>query len=226
MGQAYVQSLLQLIERANPTVRFPHLEGRSQRLLSPSMRVQLRASPPAPGGLNRPASYPATRGDQAHALSLAVKGGKVRLSLQLIKGANERLLPESQCRFRPGRSAVDIMFVVRRLQELGRKEGVPLYTCFVDLQKAYDSVDRYLLWDVLARFGVPPVIVDIDHQFHDGMRACVRLDVERVSKWLEVGQGLHQGCVLTPILFNIFFTAVLNTAKERVQADPRLKPIL
>ena len=74
---------------------------------------------------------------------------------------HERLLPESQCGFRPGRSTVDMMFVVHRLQELGRKEGVPLYTCFVDLQKAYDSVDRSLLWVVLARFGVPPVMVTI-----------------------------------------------------------------
>ena len=74
------------------------------------------------------------------------------------------------------------MFVVRRLQELGRKEDVPLYTCFVDLQKEYDSVDRSLLWVVLARFGVPPVMVDIVRQFHDGMRALLRLDEERVSE--------------------------------------------
>ena len=46
-----------------------------------------------------------------------------------------------------------MMFVVGRLQELGRKEGVPLYTCIVDLQKAYDSVDRYLLWIVLHDLG-------------------------------------------------------------------------
>ena len=76
------------------------------------------------------------------------------------------------------------MFVVRRLHELGRKEGVPIYTCFVDLQKAYDSVDHSLLWVVLARFGAPPVMVDIVRQFHDGMRACVRLDGGRVSEWL------------------------------------------
>ena len=87
----------------------------------------------------------------------------------------ERLLPESQCGFRPGRSTVDMIFVVRLLQELWRKEGVPLYTCFVDLQKAYESVDRSLLWVVLARFGVPPVMVDIVRQFHDEMRLCVRL---------------------------------------------------
>ena len=49
------------------------------------------------------------------------------------------------------------------------------------------------------------------------MRACVRLDGVRVSGCFEVGQGLHQGCVLAPILFNIFFTAVLNTTEERLR---------
>ena len=48
-----------------------------------------------------------------------------------------------------------MLFVVRRLQELGRARKIPLYMCFIDLQKAYDSVDRELLWEVFARFGVP-----------------------------------------------------------------------
>ena len=62
------------------------------------------------------------------------------------------ILPEEQCGFRPGRSTVCMLFVVRRLQELGRRRRIPLYMCFIDLQKkAYDSVDRELLWKVLAR---------------------------------------------------------------------------
>ena len=88
----------------------------------------------------------------------------------------------------------------------------------MDLQKAHDSVDRSLLWVIFARFGVPPVMVDIVGQFHDGMRAFVRLDGGRVSEWFEVGQGLRQGCVLASILFNIFFIAVLNTTEERLRA--------
>ena len=55
------------------------------------------------------------------------------------------LLPEEQCGFRPHRSTMDMMFVVRRLQEIGRKARVSLFMCFRDLQEAYDTVDRTLL---------------------------------------------------------------------------------
>ena len=43
-----------------------------------------------------------------------------------------------------------------QLQELGRKARVPLFLCSVNLQKAYDSIGHILLWQVLARFVVPP----------------------------------------------------------------------
>ena len=69
-----------------------------------------------------------------------------------------------------------MMFVVRRLQEVGRKAGVSLHMCFIDLQKAYDTVDRTLLWQVLTRIGVPPQMIAVIRQFHDGMRACVQPD--------------------------------------------------
>ena len=62
------------------------------------------------------------------------------------------ILPEEQNGFRPNRSTTDMMFVNRRLQVLARKKRVPLYLCFIDLTKAYDSVDRTLLWTV------PPVL--------------------------------------------------------------------
>ena len=113
------------------------------------------------------------------------------------------------------------MFAVRRLQELGRKARVPLFMCFIDLQKAYwyDSVDRVLLWQVRARFGVPPQMIEVIRQFHDGMRACVRNKDGQCSEWFEVAQGLRQGCVLSPPLLNVFFAAILLVALERFGKD-------
>ena len=67
-------------------------------------------------------------------------------------------------RISTNRSTTDMMFVVRRLQEIGWYAGVSLFVCFIDLidlQKAYDTVDSTLLWQVLTRTGVPPQMIAV-----------------------------------------------------------------
>ena len=112
--------------------------------------------------------------------------------------------------FRLDRATTDMIIVVRRLQEFGRKAGVYFFMRFIDLHKAYDTVGRTLLWQVLTRIGVPPQMIAVIHQVHGWMRACVRPDDGVCSDWFEVKQGLRQGYVLSPLLFNIFFAAVLT----------------
>ena len=99
-----------------------------------------------------------------------------------------------------------MIFVIRRLQELARKKRIPLYVCFIDLNKAYDSVDR-TLWTAIVRRGVPQNMISVIRQFYDGMRACVQLDDRVCSGRFAVEQGLRQGRVLAPLLFNILFAA-------------------
>ena len=129
------------------------------------------------------------------------------------------ILPEEQSGFQPNRSTIDIMFVIRRLQELAGKKQIPVYVCFIDLTKAYDSVDQTFLWTVLTRYGVPQNMILVIRQFYDGMLACVRLDDRVSSEWFSVDQGLRQGCVLAPLLFNIFFAAVINVFYTRFKAE-------
>ena len=152
-------------------------------------------------------------------ISLVAHAGKILLKIIARRFSEyyERMgiLPEEQSGFRPNRSTTDVMFMIRGLQKLVRKKRIPVYVCFIDLTKAYDFVDRTLLWTVLARFGVPHNMISVIRQFHDGMRACVRLDDRVCSGWFAVKQGLRHGCVLAPLLFNIFFVAVMNVAYTR-----------
>ena len=127
---------------------------------------------------------------------------------QLLQGQEDT--PRRAVRFSP--SAFDNRHAVRRAPTARTRmsEENPLYMCFIDLQKAYDSVDRELLWVVLARFGVPEKMSTVIRQFHDGMRARVRTDDGEHSKWFDVTQGLRHRCVLSPRLINIFFAAVTH----------------
>ena len=49
---------------------------------------------------------------------------------------------------------------------------------------------------------MPPQMIRVIRQFHDGMRACVRNDGGVCSEWFEVARGLRQGCELAPLLFS------------------------
>ena len=106
--------------------------------------------------------------------------------------------PEEQCGFRPQRSTVDMRFVVRRLQVLTRKKDTTLGMCFIDVTKAFSLTPSTALsrWTVLTRFGIPPRMLAVIRQFHDGLRACGRLDDGECSNIFDGEQSLRQGRVL------------------------------
>ena len=111
-------------------------------------------------------------------ISLVAHAGKILLKI-IPRRLSEYcecvgILPEEQSGFRPNRPTTDMMFVVSRLQELARKKRIPLYACFIDLTKAYDSVDRTLLWTVFACFGVPQNMISsfVTSTIACGRRGC------------------------------------------------------
>ncbi|CAB1110695.1 unnamed protein product [Ectocarpus sp. CCAP 1310/34] len=159
-------------------------------------------------------------------ISLVAHAGKVLLKVVATRLSHycerEGILPEEQSGFRPHRSTLDMLFAIQRLHELARKKSTAVFACFVDLTKAYDSVDRDLLWDVLERFGVPPKMLAVIRHFHEGMRARVRTDDGQYSEWFDVGQGLRQGCNLAPLLFNLFSAAMRMVAVTEFDKDPKV----
>ena len=62
--------------------------------------------------------------------------------------------------------------------------------------------------------------MNLIRQFHEGMRARVRTDDGERSEWFDVTELLRQGCVLSPLIFNIFFAAVTHAVVVRVSEDP------
>ncbi len=125
-----------------------------------------------------------------------------RLTVHLEQG----LLPESQCGFR--KEQVDMIFTAQQLQEKCQEQNVDLYTTFVGLTKAFDTIIREGLCKIMSKFGCPERFICIVRQFHEGMQACVLHDGD-LSAPFPVTNRVKQGCVLAPKLFSMMFSAML-----------------
>ena len=153
--------------------------------------------------------------DNHRGISLLCIAGKIlaRLLLnRLIKHIEEiGLIPESQCGFRPMRGTADMVFALRQLQEKCSLQCQDLYLLFIDLTKAFDTVNREGLWRILEKAGCPKHFVNIICSFHDNMKVSVSEGGEK-SPLFDVTSGTKQGCVLAPTLFSIFFSMMLLVA--------------
>ena len=78
-----------------------------------------------------------------------------RVVLMRLQKIADRVYPESQCGFRAERSTTDMVFSLRQLQEKCREQHVGLYQVFIDLTKAFDTVNRSALWQILRKLGCP-----------------------------------------------------------------------
>nr|VZI51190.1 unnamed protein product [Spirometra erinaceieuropaei] len=96
-----------------------------------------------------------------------------------------------------------------QLQEKCQEMRTHLYSTFVDLTKALDTVNRGGLWKIMQKFGCPERLTQMVCQLHGGMMARVT-DDGVVSEALAVSSGVKQGCVLSPTLFSFMFSAMLD----------------
>jgi hypothetical protein len=157
-------------------------------------------------------------------ISLLSTAGKImtRIIVNRTVMALESMLPEAQCGFRRNRSTVDMMYSARQIQEKCIEQNRPLYWCFVDLTKAYDTVHRGGLWIVLRKLGMPQKILGIIRGFHEGMNATLLLSGNESEKF-NIKNGLRQGCVLAPNAFLLYLTAVLTEAFGDLQDSDEFK---
>lgn len=88
----------------------------------------------------------------------------------------------------------------------------------MDLRKAYDSVPRLALWQVLRKYGIPPTLISIIKSLHEGMQAEVRVGTA-ITDRIDICNGLQQGCVLAPTLFNLYFNAVVQDWKSHCHQE-------
>ena len=100
-------------------------------------------------------------------------------------------------------------------QESSRKN---IYFCFIDYAKALDCVDHSKLWKILKEMEIPDHLTCLLRNLYAGQEATVRTG-HRTTDWFQIGKGVHQGCILSPCLFNLYVEYIMRSAGlEEAQA--------
>ena len=86
-----------------------------------------------------------------------------------------------------------------------------IYFCFIDYAKAFDSVDHNTLWKILKDTEIPDHLSFLLRNLYAGQEATARTG-RAATDWFQMGKGVHQGCILSPCLFNLYAEYIMRNA--------------
>ena len=120
---------------------------------------------------------------------------------------------DAQFGFMPGKGTIDALFLVRRLQEEHRAKDKKMYMCFVDLEKAFDRVPRRVMEWATRNKSLPKILAKAVMSLYERAETKVRVE-SGVSEDISVKVGVHQGSVLSRLLFAILIDKVTKNARK------------
>ncbi len=131
-------------------------------------------------------------------------------------------LPDVQAGFRKGRGTRNQIANIRWIMEKAREFQKNIYFCFIDYAKAFDCVDHNKLWKILKEMGIPDHLTCLLRNLYAGQEATVRTG-HGTTDWFQIGKGVHQGCILSPCLFNFYAEYIMrNAGLEEAQAGIKI----
>ena len=100
---------------------------------------------------------------------------------------------------------VNIHWIIEKAGESQKN----IYFCFIDYAKAFDCVDYNKLWKILKEMGIPDHLTCLLRNLYTGQEATVRTG-HGTTDWFQIGKGVHQGCILSPCLFNLYAEYIMR----------------
>ena len=136
---------------------------------------------------------------------------------------SKNLLHPSQIGFIPGNRTSDHIFTLKTLHDKYiNQNNEKIFACFVDFKKAFDSVWHEGLYLKLLESGVGGRFYDLIKDLYSNTRCAVKVSDHR-TPFFSYNRGVRQGCVLSPLLFNLYINEIPNLF-EKINSDPFLLP--
>ena len=123
------------------------------------------------------------------------------------------MVNDEQNGFRKGRSCRDHVFVLTSIIRNRKADNLDTFGCFVDLQKAFDSVDRDLLLWKLFNYNIMGKLYRAIKSIYLHPCSCVRINNE-YTDWFDAKYGVRQGDTLSPTLFNLYINDFITELNE------------
>ena len=133
----------------------------------------------------------------------------------------ERNLSESQFGFRCGLGTRDALFGLQVLLQRCRDLNSDVYICFIDLEKAFDKVKHQILLEILKKTGINGMDLRIINNLYFNQTAHIRIE-DSTSEDIVIKRGVRQGCVLSPLLFNLYSEEMFGLALDEVTEGIRI----
>ena len=147
-------------------------------------------------------------------IALISHASKVMLKIlpaRLQQYMNRELL-DVQAGFRKGRETRDQIANIRWIIEKARELQKNIYFCFIVYAKAFDCVDHNKLWKILQEMGIPDHLTCLFRNLYAVQEAIVRTR-HGTTDWFQIGKGVHQDCVLSPCLFNLYAEYIMRNTR-------------
>ncbi|BFZ10788.1 hypothetical protein BsWGS_13827 [Bradybaena similaris] len=122
----------------------------------------------------------------------------------------EQQLSAEQMGFRRHRGCPDAIFTLRQLAE-HNIEYKNLHLAFVNLEKAFDRVDKDTLWQTLHQYGVSEHLIQLCKSPNRDCTSVIRTK-QGTSMPINIFSGVRQGCVLSPLLFITYRDSICRAA--------------